>query len=137
ELGAAPQLRIDAVKALQQRWQAEAHSVPLERKHEQKLWEAFRQPIDDAFARKSSERERANTQLNAHDQRVLEASRALDAASASGDAQEIKQAMGALDAALRGQEQDRAAEPKPVKAAVAVESASVPAPADGAKTTDA
>jgi hypothetical protein len=30
-LGAAPMLRIDAVKALQQRWQAEAHAVPLER----------------------------------------------------------------------------------------------------------
>jgi hypothetical protein len=33
-LGAAPQLRIDAVRALQQRWQAEAQAVPLERKHE-------------------------------------------------------------------------------------------------------
>ena len=45
-LGAAPQLRIDAVKALQQRWQAEAQAVPLERKHEQKLWDSFRKPID-------------------------------------------------------------------------------------------
>ncbi len=42
ELGAAPTLRIDAIKALQQRWQQEAQTVPLERKHEQKLWEAFR-----------------------------------------------------------------------------------------------
>src|SRR6218665_1311245 len=33
-LGAAATLRIDAVKALQQRWQAEAQTVPLERKHE-------------------------------------------------------------------------------------------------------
>ena len=38
--GAAPQLRIDAVKSLQQRWQAEAQAVPLDRKHEQKLWES-------------------------------------------------------------------------------------------------
>lgn len=102
-LGAAPQLRIDAVKALQQRWQAEAHAVPLERKHEQKLWEAFRQPIDDAFARKSSEREKAVTALSAHDQRVLDASRDLEAASASGDAQRIREAMQALELALAGQ----------------------------------
>ena len=46
-------LRIDAVKALQQRWQAEAQAVPLDRKHEQKLWDAFRKPIDEAFNRKT------------------------------------------------------------------------------------
>ncbi|WP_127804945.1 DUF349 domain-containing protein [Hydrogenophaga sp. NH-16] len=102
-LGEAPQLRIDAVKALQQRWQAEAHAVPLERKQEQKLWEAFRQPIDAAFQRKSSERERAVATLNAHDQRVLDAARALDAASASGDAQQIRAAQAALEQAMRGE----------------------------------
>jgi ATP-dependent RNA helicase SUPV3L1/SUV3 len=58
-LGAAPQLRIDAVKSLQQRWQAEAQTVPLDRKQEQKLWDAFRKPIDDAFQRKTEDRERA------------------------------------------------------------------------------
>lgn len=102
-LGEAPQLRVDAVKALQQRWQAEAHAVPLERKQEQKLWEAFRQPIDAAFQRKSSERERAVATLNAHDQRVLDAARALDAASASGDAQQIRAAQQALEQAVRGE----------------------------------
>jgi len=75
----------------------------LERKQEQKLWEAFRLPIDEAFARKSSEREKAATALNAHDQRVLAASQAVDAASASGDAMQIRAAMAELDAALRGQ----------------------------------
>ncbi|MGE0098531.1 MAG: DUF349 domain-containing protein [Hydrogenophaga sp.] len=103
QLGAAPTLRIDAVKALQQRWQAEAHAVPLERKHEQKLWEAFRQPIDEAFARKSTEREKAVSALSAHDQRVLDASRALENASAGGDAQQIRAAMAALEAALSAQ----------------------------------
>ena len=110
-LGAAPMLRIDAVKALQQRWQAEAHAVPLERKHEQKLWEAFRQPIDEAFARKSTEREKAATALSAHDQRVLDASRALEAASASGDAQRIRSAMNELELALAGQASAPAAAP--------------------------
>lgn len=104
-LGAAPTLRIDAVKALQQRWQAEAQTVPLDRKHEQKLWDAFRKPIDEAFNRKSADRERAVTELSARDRVVLEASKALEAANASGDAQQIRAAMQALEAALRGQAQ--------------------------------
>ncbi len=102
-IGAAPVLRIDAVKALQQRWQAEAQAVPLERRQEQKLWDAFRKPIDEAFNRKTSERERAATALSEHDRVVLDASKALEAANAGGDAQKIRAAMAALDAALRGQ----------------------------------
>lgn len=104
-LGAAPVLRIDAVKALQQRWQAEAQSVPLDRKQEQKLWDAFRKPIDDAFNRKSADRERAHTELSAIDRAVLDASKALEAANATGDAQQIRAAMQTLEAALRGQAQ--------------------------------
>jgi hypothetical protein len=122
-LGAAPMLRIDAVKALQQRWQAEAHAVPLERKHEQKLWEAFRQPIDEAFNRKTTEREKAASSLNAHDQRVLDASRALEQASASGDAQRIRAAMQELESALAGR--PAAVEPAPVAAAVAEKAAPI------------
>ena len=109
-LGAAPALRIDAVKALQQRWQAEAQTVPLDRKHEQKLWDAFRKPIDDAFNRKSADRERAATELSARDRAVLEASKALEAANATGDAQQIRAAMQGLEAALRGQAQAQAAQ---------------------------
>jgi hypothetical protein len=102
-LGAAPVLRIDAVRALQQRWQAEAQSVPLERKHEQRLWDAFRKPLDDAFNRKSADREKAAAALSERDKVVLEAAKALEAANAGGDAQKIRAAMAALDAALRGQ----------------------------------
>lgn len=104
-LGAAPMLRIDAVKALQQRWQAEAQTVPLDRKHEQKLWDAFRKPIDEAFNRKSADREKAVTELSAIDRVVLDASKALEAANATGDAQQIRAAVQALEAALRGQAQ--------------------------------
>ncbi|MBP3982445.1 MAG: DUF349 domain-containing protein [Gammaproteobacteria bacterium] len=104
-LGAAPTLRIDAVKTLQQRWQAEAQAVPLDRKHEQKLWDAFRKPIDEAFNRKSADREKAVTELSARDRVVLEASKALEAANATGDAQQIRTAMQALEAALHGQAQ--------------------------------
>ncbi len=103
-LGAAPSLRIDAVKALQQRWQAEAQAVPLDRKHEQKLWDAFRKPIDEAFNRKGSERgaRASNVALSDHDRRVLEASQAVEAANASGDVQQIRAAVEALEDALRG-----------------------------------
>lgn len=102
QLGAAPMLRIDAVKALQQRWQAEAHAVPLERRQEQKLWDAFRKPIDDAFARKSAVREQAAAAMSEYDKTILQASQALDAANASGDAQAIRVAMAALENALKG-----------------------------------
>jgi hypothetical protein len=108
-LGAEGMLRIDAVKALQQRWQAEAHRVPVERRQEQKLWDAFRKPIDDAFNRKTQEREKAESALSERDRVVLEASKALQAANSSGDAQAIRSAMAGLDAALRGQAQAQAA----------------------------
>jgi ATP-dependent RNA helicase SUPV3L1/SUV3 len=102
-LGAAPELRIDAVKALQQRWQAQAHRVPMDRRQEQKLWDAFRKPIDDAFNRKTVDREKAEASLGARDRMVLQAAKALDAANATGDAQVIRAAMAALEAALQGQ----------------------------------
>ena len=108
-LGAAPALRVDAVRALQQHWQAEAQAIPLDRKHEQKLWDAFRKPIDEAFNRKSEEREKAAAALSDRDRTVLDASKALEAANATGDAQKIKAAMAALEAALRGQAQAAAA----------------------------
>jgi ATP-dependent RNA helicase SUPV3L1/SUV3 len=102
-LGAVPQLRIDAVKALQQRWQAEALTVPLDRKLENRLWDAFRKPIDDAFQRKTAERETAQAALSVRDRAVLAASNAVDKANASGDAQQIRIALAALEMALNAQ----------------------------------
>ena len=108
-LGGEPVLHIDAVKSLQQRWQAEAHRVPIDRRQEQKLWDAFRKPIDEAFNRKTQEREKAQSALGERDRMVLDASKALQAANASGDAQAIRAAMAALEAALHGQAQAQAA----------------------------
>ncbi|MDM0072866.1 DUF349 domain-containing protein [Variovorax sp. J2P1-59] len=125
ELGAAPMLRIDAVKALQQRWQAEAQSVPLDRRHEQKMWDAFRAPIDEAFNRKSAEREKASAAMSEHDRHVLNASKALEAANSTGDAQKIRAAVAQLEAAMRGE-----APPPAPKTAAAVEPTQ-PAQADG------
>jgi hypothetical protein len=137
-LGAAPQLRIDAVKALQQRWQAEAHAVPLDRKHEQKLWDAFRKPIDDAFSRKGAEREQQQAALSAHDRAVLDAAKALEAANASGDAQRIRAALAQLEAATRGQlaaaqssEQNQAPAPASQAQAAPENEADAAAPAEG------
>ncbi len=108
-LGSAPELRIDAVRGLQQRWQAEAHRVPVDRRQEQKLWEAFRQPIDEAFNRKTTQRQQADAALGERDRVVLDAARSLEAANLAGDAQGIRAAMNALEAALRGQAQAQAA----------------------------
>ena len=119
-LAAQPSLRVDAVKALQQRWQHEAQAVPLDRRTEQKLWETFRAPIDEAFQRKGSERQQATQALSARDRAVLDASRALDAANAEGDAQKIRAAMAALDAALKAQ-----AEPAPAASPAAAAAAPV------------
>ncbi len=134
QLGAAPQLRIDAVRALQQRWQAEAQSVPLERRHEQKLWDAFRKPIDEAFNRKGAEREQQQAAMSAHDRAVLDAAKALEAANASGDAQRIRAAMAQLEAATRGQAAAAPSEQKPAPAPAdqtpaATENAATDAPA--------
>lgn len=98
-------VRIDDVKVLQQRWQAEAQTVPLDRRQEQKLWEAFRQPIDAFFARKPAERRAAPTATpqTPHEQAVVAAAQALEAANQSGDAQKIRAAVAALQAAIRGE----------------------------------
>ena len=134
-LGAQPELRIDAVKALQQRWQAEAHVVPMERRQEQKLWDAFRKPIDDAFGRKTAEREKADAALGERDRTVLDAAKALEAANAAGDAQAIRSAMNALEAALRGQAQAKAVVQAAVVAAeMAGNSAAAPAQSAQAAT---
>ena len=102
-LGAEPMLRFDAVKHLQQRWQHEAQGVPIERKQEQKLWDAFRKPIDDAFQRKTVEREKAASALGEFDRMVVDAAKAVELATASGDAQQIHAAAKALEAIVRGQ----------------------------------
>jgi ATP-dependent RNA helicase SUPV3L1/SUV3 len=102
-LGSAPTLRIDAVKALQQRWQEEAHTVVLDRRLEQKLWDAFRQPIDEAFARKSTVREQAQAALTPVDKAVIEASKAVESAVAKGDVSAIRAAMQNLEKVSLGE----------------------------------
>ncbi len=82
---------------MQHQWQTLAQDVPLDRKLEQKLWDAFRAPLDALFERKSAERSRAPAQaLSAYDRAVVDAAQAVQAANASGDAQRIRAAIAGL-----------------------------------------
>ena len=135
QLAASEVLRVDAVKALQQRWQAEAQTMVLERRLEQKLWDAFRQPIDNAFQRKTAQREQASAAMNEHDRAVLQASKALEQANASADAAAIRLAMRQLEMAMRGETPAAPAAPALVSVApAALPAASEPAPASAEVT---
>jgi len=85
------------------------------------LWDAFRKPIDEAFNRKTAEREKATAAMSERDRQVMDAARALDAANASGDAQAIRAAMNALEGALRASGGAPAAEEKAAPAPAAAE----------------
>lgn len=132
EVAAAPALRVDAVKALQQRWQQEAQLVPLDRKTEQKLWEVFRAPLDEAFQRKGTDRPQTLGPVSAHDRAVIDASTALDAANASGDGVKIRAAVSALELALRGQAAQAAAPTRANAQAPKIADAATAKPADEA-----
>ncbi|NBW54741.1 MAG: DUF349 domain-containing protein, partial [Betaproteobacteria bacterium] len=111
-LGDAPQLRIDAVKALQQRWQTESQAVPVDRKLAQKLWDAFRQPLNEAFSRKTPSRSAVPAQnLSEHDKAVLAAAAALEKAIAQGDASAIRQAMAEVHSVAASQPANVVAHP--------------------------
>ncbi len=133
-LGAEAMLRMDAIKSLQQRWQHEAQGVPIERKQEQKMWDAFRKPIDDAFQRKTAEREKAATALGQFDRMVVDASKAVAAATASGDVAQIHAAAKALEAIVRGQVPAEAEHVAEAEFAEAGQSATAPAESAPAET---
>ena len=135
QLAAGASLRIGAVKALQQRWQAESQAMVLDRKLAQKLWDAFRQPLDEAFQRKTQERTVQAHALSAHDQAVLDASNALEKAVAQGDAAQIRQAMQHLNAAISGK--PVSAETTPAKAVETAAAETAPAETTPAETANA
>ncbi len=136
QLASAAILKIDAVKALQQRWQIESQAVALERKLAQKLWDAFRQPLDEAFQRKTQDRGSQTQALSAHDQMVLEASHALEKAIAQGDVSAIRQAMQHLNQVVTAQPGSTVTAPVPPEVPVSSEvssSSEVPAPSEGSE----
>jgi hypothetical protein len=98
----------------------------LDRRLEQKLWDAFRQPIDEAFARKSTVREQAQAALTPIDKAVVEASKAVESAVAIGDVSAIRAAMQNLEKVSRGELP--AAEPSPAPEAAQSKTTEPPAP---------
>lgn len=133
ELAAAVPLNIAAIKQLQQRWQAEAQAISIDRKLEQKLWDAFRKPLDDAFNRKTAQREQAQVELTAHDVAVLAAVKVLEDAVHAGNASAIREAMQALETVSR----HGAAEATAGATEAAAPTAAAATPAEAAEPTPA
>jgi exonuclease SbcC len=62
QLDSAQSSSLDQLRQLQQRWQAQAASVPMPRKEEQALWERFRAACDAVFEKKRANAENADKQ---------------------------------------------------------------------------
>ncbi len=80
---------LDALKALQERWQEHARALPLERKSEQALWQRFRAACDAVFAKRKESAHAADAERRGHQEakeaicaRLEEAAAGADAASA-------------------------------------------------------
>jgi hypothetical protein len=58
---------IDALRALQARWQELARALPLERKAEQALWQRFRAACDAVFAQRKESAHAADAERRAHE----------------------------------------------------------------------
>ena len=72
---------LDAMRALQQRWQEHARALPLERKSEQALWQRFRAICDDVFQRRKDSMHEADIERRAHEAAKEAISARLEAAA--------------------------------------------------------
>jgi hypothetical protein len=72
---------IDAMRALQQRWQEHARALPLERKSEQALWQRFRAVCDEVFQRRKETMHEADIERRAHEAAKEAISARLEAAA--------------------------------------------------------
>ena len=77
---------IDALKALQERWQEHARALPLERKTEQALWQRFRAACDAVFAKRKESAHAADAERRGHQEAKDAISARLEAAAGSADA---------------------------------------------------
>lgn len=66
ELNPADRRVLDALRALQERWQECAKSLPLERKDEQALWQRFRGACDEIFAKRKEAAHAADADRHSH-----------------------------------------------------------------------
>lgn len=58
---------VDAMRAIQQRWQEHARALPLERKDEQALWQRFRAACDAVFAARKESVHALDAERRAHE----------------------------------------------------------------------
>ncbi|MFK3736863.1 DUF349 domain-containing protein [Massilia sp. TN1-12] len=73
---------LDAMRALQARWQEHARALPLERKAEQALWQRFRAVCDEVFQRRKESMHEADIERRAHEAAKEAISARLEAAVA-------------------------------------------------------
>jgi hypothetical protein len=73
---------LDAMRALQARWQEHARALPLERKAEQALWQRFRAVCDEVFQRRKESMHEADIERRAHEAAKEAISARLEAAAA-------------------------------------------------------
>jgi hypothetical protein len=72
---------LDTMRALQQRWQEHARTLPLERKSEQALWQRFRAVCDGVFQRRKESMHEADIERRAHEAAKEAISARLEAAA--------------------------------------------------------
>ncbi len=89
---------LDAVRRLQEQWQEQARSLPLERKQEQALWQRFRAACDAIFAARKESAHAADSERKAHLHVREDICAQLENATFSGD---DKAQMAAITKALR------------------------------------
>jgi hypothetical protein len=77
---------LDALKALQERWQEHARALPLERKSEQALWQRFRAACDAVFAKRKESAHAADAERRSHQEAKEAICARLEAAAAGADA---------------------------------------------------
>jgi hypothetical protein len=85
-LNPADRHALDALKALQERWQEHARALPLERKSEQALWQRFRTACDAVFAKRKESAHAADAERRGHQEAKDAISARLEAAALDADA---------------------------------------------------
>jgi hypothetical protein len=86
--GLNPQDRhaLDALRAIQERWQEQARALPLERKVEQALWQRFRAQCDAVFAKRKESAHAADAERRTHESAKEAICARLEAAAPDADA---------------------------------------------------
>ena len=85
-LNPAERHSVDALKALQEKWQEHARALPLERKSEQALWQRFRAACDAVFAKRKESAHAADAERRGHQEAKEALCARLEAAAGGADA---------------------------------------------------